>query len=398
MRPVRGAGPAGGGLRSPLASWFADEAAAAHFALRWLGRASVVLSPRDEAWREIVPGFEECVAMAASGLPFQMVAARAYDRSGDPRRLRRALAAGATVYLPQVHQVLPRLMRLMVALRAAFLGPYRDECSFLFVVEGKSQPGMGLHHDGDVDSFWLQLEGRRTLTLGPRVAAGAPEDLDDRRAGHGRGWSTRDLEPGTLLYLPPRTPHRVVCRARSLAVSLTWGPADRREALEAVLASSRAPGAHDETAGRGGAASPAAFRALVGASLARARRAAREPLVLARARAAGLVGWDAVAGQVTELPPPSTTRLWTQVPVVTGPVDARRRRVPIWTPDGELWLPARAAPLAARLSVMPVIERRAVRDTRTLNLLIRRGLLAPHDLPLRVVPSHPRALDGWRFR
>lgn len=386
---MRRAPAAGAGLRSPLASWFEDEAASARLARRWLGRAPAVLSPRDEAWREIVPGFEECVAMATSGLPVQAVAARVYDRSGDARRLRRALASGATLYLPQVHQVLPRLLRLMVALRASFLGPYREECSFLFVVEGRGRPGMGLHHDGDVDSFWLQLEGRRAVTLGPRVAASTPEDMDDRRAERGPGWSTRDLEPGTLLYLPPRTPHRVVCHGRSLAVSLTWAPGDGREALDALL---------DEPAGRGGGPSPAAFRALVRANLAAARRAARQPLRLARARAAGLVGWDAVAGQVTELPPPSTTRLWTQVPVVAGPVDARRRRVPVWTPDGELWLPARAAALASRLAAMPVIERGVVGDARTLALLARRGLLAPHDLPLRVVPAHPRTLDGWRFR
>lgn len=353
------------GVRSPLASWFADETAAERFARRWLGRAPAVVSPRDAAWREIVPGFEECVAMAASGLPFQVVAARVYDRTGDVRRLRRALTAGATVYLPQVHQVLPRLMRLMVALRVTFLGPYRDECSFLFVVEGRGRPGMGLHHDGGVDSFWLQLEGRRTVTLGPPVPEDTPEDLDDRHAGHGRGWSTRDLEPGTLFYLPPRTPHRVICHGRSLAVSLTWAPADGREA---------------------------------GATLARARRASREPLRLARARAAGLVGWDAVAGQVTELPAPSTTRLWTQVPVVAGPVEARRRRVPVWTPDGELWLPARAAALVSRLAAMPVLERAAAGDARTLAALVRRGLLAPHDLPRRVVPAQPRGLDGWRFR
>ena len=140
----------------------------------------MVLPPRDRAWRAVVPGFAECVTMAGDGLPFQVVAERHVDRSGDPRRLAAALAAGQTVYLPQVHQVLPRLMRLMVALRVAFLGPGRDECSYLFVVEGTGRPGMGLHHDGEVDAFWLQLEGRRTVTVGPRVPRGTPEDLDDR--------------------------------------------------------------------------------------------------------------------------------------------------------------------------------------------------------------------------
>ena len=55
--------------------------------------------------------------MAAGGLPFQIAADRRYDRSGDPRRLARAVRAGATVFMPQIHQVLPRVMRLMAALR-----------------------------------------------------------------------------------------------------------------------------------------------------------------------------------------------------------------------------------------------------------------------------------------
>jgi len=29
--------------------------------------------------------------------------------------------------------------------------------------------------------------------------------------------------------------------------------------------------------------------------------------------------------------------------------------------------------------------------------LLTYGLLAPYDLPVRIVPDDPRALDGWRF-
>lgn len=226
-----------------------------------------MLPPHDRAWRAIVPGFAECVAMAGEGLPFQVVAERRVDRSGDPRRLASALATGRTVHLPQVHQVLPRLMRLMVAVRVALLGPDREECSFLFVVEGTGRPGMGLHHDGEVDAFWLQLEGRRTVTVGPRVPRGSPEDLDDRLTQGGRraGWRTFDLPPGTLFHLPARTPHAVVCRRRSLAVTLTWGPPRR--------------------AGRGG-------------------------------RGPGLLRWDVASGFAEPIPRASSTYLWTQVPTL----------------------------------------------------------------------------------
>jgi mannose-6-phosphate isomerase-like protein (cupin superfamily) len=210
---------------SPIASWFPNDGALARFRRQRLGRTPAILPPRDRAWRAIAPGFAECVAMAHGGLPFHVVADRRVDRSGDPRRLPAALAAGQTAYLPQVHQVLPRLMRLIVALRTALLGPGREESSFLFIVQGTGHRGMGLHHDGDVDAFWLQLEGRRTVTVGPRVPPGTAEDLDDRLARGGRraGWRTFDLEPGSLFHLPARTPHAVVCRdARRAPERLRW--------------------------------------------------------------------------------------------------------------------------------------------------------------------------------
>jgi len=29
--------------------------------------------------------------------------------------------------------------------------------------------------------------------------------------------------------------------------------------------------------------------------------------------------------------------------------------------------------------------------------LLDAGILGPRDLPLRIIPKNPRALDGWRF-
>ncbi len=304
--------------------------------------------PCDRAWRAIAPRFAECVAMAEGGLPFQIVADRRVDRSGDPRRLAAALAAGRTAYLPQVHQVLPRLMRLMVALRAALLGPGREESSFLFVVEGTGRRGMGLHHDGEVDAFWLQLEGRRTVAVGPRVPPGTAEELDERLARGGRrsGWRTVELEPGSLFHLPSRTPHAVVCRRRSLAVTLTWARSAR----------------------------PAS----------RARRAA------------GLLGWDVVSGFAEPIPPRSTRTLWVQVPVL-----AERRghetelRLRTHTGEGPR-LPTAAGAWAARLSLMPRLTLAFARAAG-LSPLVDAGILGPRDLPLRIRPEDPAVLDGWRF-
>ena len=331
------------GGRSPLSTWFAGPAALERFRRARLGRAPAVLRPRDGAWRAIAPDFAGAVAMAASGLPFQIADERRYERSADRRRLRPALRAGATVFLPQVHQVLPRLMRLMVALRVALLGPLREECSFLFLVEGRGRTGMGLHHDGPVDAFWLQLEGRRTVTLGPRVPRGTPEDLPEP-ARRGRGWRTLSLAPGTLFHLPPWTPHDVVCHGRSLALSLTW----------------RAPAA-------------------------RARRATRE------SRARALADWDVVSGRVDRAPPRARTRLFTQVPVILA--GAR-----VVTPDGALTLDPAARALARRLALMPSLPRPTNARTRhALSVLTAQGIVAPRELPLRIIPVSVRGLDGWRF-
>lgn len=332
-------------VRSPLASWFATPASLEAFRRRPLGRRAVVRAPRDGAWRAIAPDFAGALALARGGVPFQIALERRYDRSGDPRRLRAALSHGATVYLPQVHQVLPRVMRLIVALRAELLGPFRAESSFLFLVEGRGRQGMGLHHDGEVDAFWLQLEGRRTVTLGPPVSPRAPQDLDARRLSDGRrtGWRTIDLPPGSLLHLPPRTPHEVLCHGRSLALSLTWARPSRRAR----------PGS--------------------------------------RAHSMALAAWDVASGRAHPRPRAERRWLWTQVPAVAGP--ERRDRFPLWTADGELWMPAAARTLAARLSTMPAVER----APRAAASLLAHGLLAPEDLPLTIVPDAPKALDGWRF-
>jgi mannose-6-phosphate isomerase-like protein (cupin superfamily) len=277
------------------------------------------------------------------------VSDRHYDRSGDPRRLRRALDAGATVYLPQAHEVLPRVARLMVAIRAGLLGPLRQECSFLFIVKGRGREGMGLHHDGRVDAFWLQLEGRRTVTLGPPVRPGTAEDLPNALADRGGpGWRKIDLTPGTLFYLPPFTPHRVLCHGRSLALSLTWSAPTRRSAS-------------------------------------------------ARARAASLAAWPVASGRVTAIPSASRDRLWTQVPTALEPEASSTR---LWTPAGHILLPRSARALAKHLATMPSLPRAMLRGPHrnAIDTLQAHGILGPHDLPQVILPADPDALDGWRFR
>lgn len=326
-------------ITTPLAAWFPDAAALAPTRRR-LPHAPVLFPARDRAWRGLVPAFDDVVAFATRGLPFQIAAHRRYDRSGRAARLRPALAAGKTVFLPQVHQVLPRVMRLIVALRAAFMGPGRDECSFLFLVEGTGREGLGLHHDGDVHAFWLQLEGRRTVTLGPAVSRGTPQDLPEQR-GRRAGFTTRALAPGSLLYLPPRTPHRVVCYERSLALSLTWSVRRRPES-----------------------------------------------------RAAALAAWDVASGRVPVIPPPSRHRVWTQVPAVAA--GAAGAALSLVLPDGaRARVPRSVRRISRELSMMASFPRGVLGDA--LAALVAQGIVGAQDLPLAVVPDAPASLDGWRF-
>ena len=336
---------------SPLATWFRGPAAIARFRRRALGRAPVVLAPRGSGWRAIAPGWDAVCDLARAGVPFQTAVDRRYDRSSDPRILRRALGEGRTIYFPQIHQVLPRLARLMVALRVALVGPSREECSFLFAVEGQGREGLGLHHDGDVDAFWLQLEGRRTVTIGPPVGPRTPLDLPDSWAApRGRGWRTFDLPPGSLFHLPPRTPHRVVCHGRSLAISLTWARGGRRSRT---------------------VASPRRVRALA--------------------------AWDVAGGRAIAIPRVARDRLWVQVPVIAGAVDRHRRDFAVWSLDGaSVRLASGLRRWAAALSLMPCLRRSDV-PAGARDRLLRHGILAPVDLPLAVRPERPRALDGWRF-
>jgi hypothetical protein len=141
----------------------------------------------------------------------------------------------------------------------------------------------------------------------------------------------------------------VVCHDRSLALSLTWRGLDSRRRC---------------------------------ASLA--------------TRLAGLTAWDVASGRVDAIPPVSRARLWTQVPAVAGP-----RRGPgftLITPDGALRLPTAARAVASRLALMPSFPLpTGPRSHAALAPLLEHGIVAPQDLPLRIIPDDPRTLDGWRF-
>jgi hypothetical protein len=340
---------------SPLATWLPDTRAVGAFRRR-VGTMPMVRAARDDAWHTIAPGFGRAAALVRDGVPFHVVADHDHDRAPDPATIDAALASGATVLFPGAHEVLPRVARLMVALRAEIFGPLREESSYLFLVDGKSREGMGLHHDGEVDNVWLQLEGERTVTYGPPVARDVPEEIDVARIRTtGRGWRTHALAPGSLFSMPARTPHHVVCHDRSLALTLTWRRAARR-------------------------------------------RAGADAIVDA------LTEWPVASGRAEPWPPGRDSRrprdpirLWTQVPAVPARLTRRDRGVTVITPLGRVVLPPHGRAIAARLAAMPALEVDG-KAPSWLATLLEAGILADEDLPQVIVPSHPARLDGWQFR
>ena len=195
--------------------------------------------------------------------------------------------------------------------------------------------------------------------------------------------------------MPPRTPHRVVCHERSLAVSLTWKALDARDAILALLDAAGPVRPRPGPKPPADRASPGGYARLVRAALRRAGAAPTRHRALQRARAVGLVAWDVVSGRADPIPPLGADRLWTQVPAC--PVDTGRGSAALLIAGGgELRLPPAARPLAAWLPAMPSLAV-AGAAPEAVRVLLEHGVLGPRDLPLRLVPTDPGALDGWRF-
>jgi hypothetical protein len=96
--------------------------------------------------------------------------------------------------------------------------------------------------------------------------------------------------------------------------------------------------------------------------------------------------------------PPSRDWLWAQAPALAGPLRPGARAFTLHVPGGALTLPASAHALARRLAVMTWWQGVGVPPRGSaLALLAAQGLVAPRDLPLRIIPAAPKALDGWRF-
>jgi hypothetical protein len=109
---------------------------------RVLGRRVALIPARDEAWRTVTPGSRATVrARTGSASRSTPCSSGATIASGD-RRARARAGDARDRYVPQIHQVLPRVARLMVALREELLGHVPTSVVSV-LVHGRGREGMG---------------------------------------------------------------------------------------------------------------------------------------------------------------------------------------------------------------------------------------------------------------
>lgn len=137
---------------------------------------------------------------------------------------------GYTVRIPEVIDLSPELRRLTRALEVILEIPVG--AVIFWSAAGATAP---IHHD-EVDVFAIQLVGKKRWFVSkdpPKLpnkwkAAGEPPPSLDR-------YSTIDVVPGNVLYLPRGTAHTVQSATESIHISIGFVPVTVREAIMATL-------------------------------------------------------------------------------------------------------------------------------------------------------------------
>ncbi len=157
------------------------------------------------------------------------------------RQLKAAMQAGEkwSLLVQEIDQHLPAAAGLME--RFAFVPRWRmDDLMASFAPAGG---GVGAHTD-NYDVFLIQGAGQRTWRVGAAPLSAEDEvlidDLDvtviDTDASHGFEWGVSyHVEPGDLLYLPPRWAHEGVAVTDCLTLSVGFRAPSHQDLLAAVL-------------------------------------------------------------------------------------------------------------------------------------------------------------------
>ena len=133
------------------------------------------------------------------------------------------LVQGVDLHAPEVHELLSRF-RFAPDVRL-------DDVMVSFATDGG---GVGPHFDS-YDVFLLQLAGQREWRIGRTKNMAIVPDMPLKILEHFEPEHTWTLEPGDMLYLPPRWAHDGVARGECITASIGFRAASRDEVGTAVL-------------------------------------------------------------------------------------------------------------------------------------------------------------------
>ena len=137
---------------------------------------------------------------------------------------------GYTVRIPNASNLSPELSQFNRALEL-LLETTVDVVVFWSDTDAKAP----IHHD-EVDVIVIQLIGNKKWYISDEQPS-----LPNKWKGHGQKapelgrYSTYDVQPGDLLYIPRGTPHTVHSTSESLHLSIGFVPVTLRDAINSVL-------------------------------------------------------------------------------------------------------------------------------------------------------------------
>ncbi len=133
-----------------------------------------------------------------------------------------------TLLVSDVEKHMPELQALVEPFR--FIADWRIDD--LMISYAADQGSVGPHTD-DYDVFLIQLEGRREWRISEQVDHDAIiDDIDLRILEHFEAEHSWILEPGDMLYLPPRIAHYGIAQGECMTASVGFRAPSHRDILQ----------------------------------------------------------------------------------------------------------------------------------------------------------------------
>jgi 50S ribosomal protein L16 3-hydroxylase len=134
------------------------------------------------------------------------------------------LVQGLDLHVPAAYELLQRF-RFVPDARM-------DDLMISFATDGG---GVGPHFDS-YDVFLLQVQGRRKWRIGPLTDTSLQADVPLKILSHFEPQEEWVLEPGDMLYLPPRWAHDGIAQGECMTCSIGFRSPDETELAREVLA------------------------------------------------------------------------------------------------------------------------------------------------------------------